>query len=225
MKTFTSIAFAVSAIVLNINAAEAASITIGAMVRGSLTPMQLPVSDRPVTIVNGDFTILDAPGFTDIAGDGIDERTTWSFDFSDRPHLNLFSTSAQLSSALLTLTISPRDPFISTDTTGIDVNALVQTQPVPITLEPVNVPNLPNLPEVGQTGTITFDLLDFGFSQTALLEALNASASIPWFYQDDAIISGARLDLTIETVPEPLATLGTTLAFGLGVLFVKKRQC
>lgn len=216
MKILPSIAIAVSAIILNVNVSEA--VTISATASGSNTPPQLPVIDSPVTIINGDFTITDSPGFTEIAGDGIDEITIWSFDFSSNSNLDLFSPSTELSSALLTLTLTPSDSFITTDTTGIHDGEVV--------LESVAVPSLPDIPPVGQTDTITFDLLDFGFSQTTILNVLNADASktIPWRYQDDAIISFAQLDLTVETVPEPVSILGTTVALGLGAIFARKKQ-
>ena len=203
-----STAASVAVLLLGTKVSEA--VTISATASGSPTPPQIPVDNSPVTIINGDFTITDSSGFNEIAGNGINESTTWNFNFSNNSNLNLFTPSTQLSSALFTLTINPKQQFVTTDTTGIGGGIS----------ELVNVLDIPNVPPVGETGTITFDLLDFGFSQTTLLTVLNADSSktIPWFYQDDAIISFAQLDLTTETVPEPSSILGLLAfgAFGIG---------
>ena len=189
------------------------SMSMSATATGSQNPTLLIGGGN---LQNGDFLILENATIPTLTtGDGIDEVTEWSFDFSDNSNLDLFSPTTELSSAQLTLTLTPNHGLITTDTTGI-VSENYR--------EAVAVPSLPNVPSVGQTGTISFDLLDFGFSQSAILNSLNAddSYSIQWSYQDDAIISFAQLDLV--TVPESSSLAGVAIALALGGTVLGKRQ-
>jgi len=191
------------------------SMSMSATATGSQNPTLLIGGGN---LQNGDFLILENATIPTLTtGDGIDEVTEWSFDFSDNSNLDLFSPTTELSSAQLTLTLTPKSGLITTDTTGLVFGN---------SSEFVRVPNLPNVPSVGQIGTISFDLLDFGFSQSAILNSLNAddSYSIEWSYQDDAIISFAQLELTTETVPESSSLAGVAIALALGGTVLGKRQ-
>ena len=201
---------------------KALALSISATVTGSRTPTQIPNAEFGDTIQNGDFLITRV-GFETTLGNGSDEVTTWSFDFATDPNLSLFPTSGVLEEALLTLELSPRDPFITTDATGIPGG------------KTINIPDLPDIPAMGDVGTITIDLLEFGFTSEEILATLQGSAPnifdvpngpniLPWRYQDDAIISSAELTLHAEPVPEPSTLLGLgTLALASGTL-LRRRQ-
>ncbi|NEO52806.1 MAG: PEP-CTERM sorting domain-containing protein [Okeania sp. SIO3B5] len=188
---------------------EAVAISIKATATGSSNPTPIVGGD----LQNGDFLIRNSiPGQP--TGDGDDERTDWLFDFSSDSNLEFFPTSSPLESALLTLTISPGITAFTTDFTGISLTQFV------------NISDIPGIPEVGTTGTVSIDLLDFGFTSEDIINSLDpVTDTIRWLYFDDAVVSYAELELKAETesVPEPTSTLGM---FGLGAmaLFGYKRQ-
>ena len=151
-------------------------------------------------------------------GSKVTEITHWTFDFTNDPNLSQFPNGGTLNKALLMLTLSPRNTLITTDSTGIPG------------VKQLKISDSSGVPSIGTTGTITFDLLDFGFTSADILGAFNNPDTnvIPWFYQNDAIISFAKLEL--YAVPEPLTILGagTAIAFGTGfkrkLAKVKKKQ-
>ncbi len=166
----------------------------------------------------GDFTIKANTGNPPITrlGDGIDETVTWDFNFNDSD-VNSFLSGNSLTSAVLSLTLSPRSGLITTDSTGIAGVAGVA------------IPNIPGIPALGQTGTVQFDLLDFGFDSNDILNALRFGTpnSISWFYQDDAIISNAQLTLVSEDaveVPEHSSILGLFVLGAVGIGSLKRKQ-
>ncbi|MGB3642293.1 MAG: hypothetical protein WBA39_32630 [Rivularia sp. (in: cyanobacteria)] len=166
----------------------------------------------------GDFTIKANTGNPAITllGDGVDETVTWDFDFSNDTNLNSFLSSNSLTSAVLSLTLSPQSGLITTDSTGIPGVAGVA------------IPNIPGIPSIGQFGTVTFDLLDFGFNSNAILTALQSGQnSIAWTYNDDAIISNAQLTLTsadVVEVPEHTSILGLFVLGAVGIGSLKRKQ-
>ncbi|MEM6403487.1 MAG: PEP-CTERM sorting domain-containing protein [Cyanobacteria bacterium P01_D01_bin.116] len=170
------------------------------------------------SLQNGDFTIKANTGNPAITllGDGVDETVTWDFDFSNDTNLNSFLSSNSLTSAVLSLTLSPRSGLITTDSTGIPGVASVA------------IPNIPGIPSIGQFGTVTFDLLDFGFNSNAILNALQSGQnSIAWTYNDDAIISNAQLTLVSEDaveVPEPTSILGLFVLGAVGFGSLKRKK-
>jgi hypothetical protein len=155
---------------------QAAGITVTATATGSLSP---PTASFPNTVTNGDFLIWSGAG---IIGDGIDEQTSWTFDFTTDPNFASFPASAPLASALLTLTLTPKAVDINTDIVRIEgfsdvVTAAIQGLPV------------------GVTNTVELELLDF-YSSNDILGVFTAGAGqIPMGYGDDAIVSFAQLDL------------------------------
>ncbi|MEM1393269.1 MAG: PEP-CTERM sorting domain-containing protein [Cyanobacteria bacterium P01_H01_bin.150] len=170
------------------------------------------------SLQNGDFTIKANTGNPAITllGDGVDETVTWDFDFSNDTNLNSFLSSNSLTSAVLSLTLSPQSGLITTDSTGIPGVASVA------------IPNIPGIPSIGQFGTVTFDLLDFGFNSNAILNALQSGQnSIAWTYNDDAIISNAQLTLVSEDaveVPETTSILGLFVLGAVGIGSLKRKQ-
>lgn len=218
-------ALAIAFCALNPGTAKAASMISN--IYGSPEPTQLKNAplDGQTSIQNGDFTITRS-GANSTLGNGVDELTTWGFDFTNSPNLHKFQGTKPLKSALLTLTLSPKSGLFPTDIFGIPG------------VGSIYVPNIPNLPELGQTGTLQLDLLDYGFTSAGILDGLksavgsniglgggqvfqssNAENVVPFRYSDDAIISYAELKL--ETVPEPTVTLGL---LGLGIAGIAARR-
>src|SRR5215208_1491347 len=161
---------------------------ISATASGSISPQ---TASFPATVTNGDFLISPNPNCTPqtcpLTGDGFDDITTWTFDFTKDPGFASFSTSKPLASTLLTLTLTPKHSLVATDTVRIEP------------LVDIVAPVIQSLP-VDQTSTIQLELLDF-YSSADILGVLSANGGlIPMSYQDDAIIASARLDLS-NTVP------------------------
>ncbi len=177
---------------------EALAISIKATATGSSNPTPIVGGD----LQNGDFLILQNLAIPSLpTGDGVDEVTRWSFDFSSNSNLEFFPVSSPLDSALLTLTISPSNANITTDLTGVLGGKFIR------------LPDIPGIPAQGTTGTVSIELLDFGFTSTDIINSLDpVTNTIPWLYADYAVISFAELELTVEqeteSVPEPTSTLG-----------------
>jgi hypothetical protein len=153
---------------------------------GSPTPGQLQDASLEDTITNGDFVIRRAEGENTTLGDGIDEQTTWTFDFSEDPDFAVFPTADSLTSARLTLTLTPTSRLITFGT--VKIEGLTGIQPVQLQNLPSNTPS-----------TIQLELLDF-YTSERILEILNqeSQGQIPMFYSGGATVSLARLDLTAE---------------------------
>jgi hypothetical protein len=154
---------------------------------GSPTPDRLQVASLEDTITNGDFVIRrSAEGENATLGDGIDEQTTWTFDFSEDPDFAVFPTADSLASARLTLTLTPTSPLITFGT--VKIEGLAGIKPARFQNLPINTPS-----------TIQLELLDF-YTSERILEILNQGSpgQIPMFYSGGATVSLARLDLTSE---------------------------
>lgn len=61
----------------------------------------------PNTVLNGDFTIWSFD--QTIAGDGINDVTEWTFDFTSDPNYAAFLTIGPLTSAIITMTLIPKE--------------------------------------------------------------------------------------------------------------------
>ena len=194
---------------------EALAISIKATATGSPNPTPIVGGN----LQNGDFLILQNQFVPSLpTGDGVDETTNWLFDFSSDSNLALFPVSSMLDSAILTLTISPPgyDAF-HTDVTGVLGGKFVF------------IPNIPDIPTLGSTGTVSIDLLDFGFTSEDIMNSFDSvTNTIPWFYEDDAVISSAELELTVEakSVPEPTSIVAFLVAGAIaaGTLRGKKPE-
>jgi hypothetical protein len=153
---------------------------------GGPTPDRLHASLED-TMTNGDFVIRQsAEGENTTLGDGIDEQTTWTFDFSEDPDFAVFPTADSLASARLTLTLTPTSPLTTFDTIKIEGLSGIS---------PAQSQNLP----INTASTIQLELLDF-YTSERILEILNqdSQGQIPMFYSGGATVSLARLDLTAE---------------------------
>ncbi|MDY6785009.1 MAG: PEP-CTERM sorting domain-containing protein [Cyanobacteriota bacterium] len=189
-------------------ARNAAAITISATASGSPTP-QITTDGTPV--VNGDFLIKpNSPTITPIVGDGVDESTTWTFDFTEDTNFPFFSTSGALRSAFLTLELAGADTSIITDT--------VQIEGLPLIVTDV-IQELP----LNSTSVVTLELLDF-YSSNSILQAFESGefGQLSMRYTDDAVVSFAKLELV--STPEPASALGLFTLGTLGTVSVLKRK-
>jgi hypothetical protein len=162
--------------------------TITAEATGSAEPDIIENASLEDTVTNGDFTIArTTEGVNADLGDGIDEQTTWTFDFSEDPNFDNFP-SAPLAFARLELTLTPKSSLVAFDIVRIEGLSDI-----------TNPPQFQNLP-VDQETTVQLELLDF-YSSDDILEILSENGELEMFYADDAIVSFARLSLTSETQP------------------------
>ncbi|MGK7878195.1 MAG: PEP-CTERM sorting domain-containing protein [Xenococcaceae cyanobacterium] len=135
------------------------------------------------------------------------------------------------------------------------------SQVTPMGAKIINVPDIPGIPEVGEFAEVSINLLDHGFTSSDLLPTFsddtphtnpffddreggwigteedhrirNAENVIPWIYHDDAIITGASLQLekadgtsistTVIAVPEP-STVAAFAVLALGLLLKNKKK-
>ncbi len=206
---FVAVLAAVSALVFGVlgegggKAQAVQTVTITAEANGFLA-FEPGIDCFPVP--NGSFTVscTDPQSANTFTGDGIDDVTTWTFAFTGDAGFPAFKDCVgPLTSAGLTLTLTPRGPQLDTDTVGITG---VGGIPAP------GVETLYNAAPNGLTRTITVDFLDPSFSAianpagaVAILGVFDAAVQgqIPMVYQDDATISFAELELTIECPPVP----------------------
>jgi hypothetical protein len=162
-----------------------------------------PPKQKGQNVLNGDFLIgrNRGPGQEETeTGDGINEETTWTFYFAedDPENFDIFLSNLRgpLTSALLTLTLTPKDPGISSD------GLWIETLPV-IGGQNPNLPEIQELP-IDDTRTVRIELLNKlpEYSSDAILGVLFGSfpmrGRILMRYNDDAIISEAKLELTRE---------------------------
>jgi hypothetical protein len=192
-STFRNLSLAALGLILLAGGASPASanhLTITAVATGSPTPPLVPNTQG---IQNGDFFIQPNTG-APITGDGIDEPTQWTFDFTADPQYPAFPANVPLGSALLTLSLTIGNTGITTDLVGITNPAYTSF----ILPGPAITPILQTLSWPG-TYTVQIELLNF-YTSSDILNALAANGGkIPMLYHDDVILFFARLDL----VPGP----------------------
>jgi hypothetical protein len=183
-------------------------------------------SGQPTTVdvasnlQNGDFLILANPdaGAGHVTGDGVDETTRWAFDFSANPQYAAFVAQGGVAEARLRLQLN----------TQFFINGV---GPITDTSFPADVQGNAVYPSAGwalpsfMTGTagvftrgeITISLVaQAGMSGAGLYQWLVSHDGLfPMLYADDAIVTGARLELVSAPVPEQgtwaLMTAGAAL--------------
>ena len=154
-------------------------LSIRATAYGSANP---PQANFPSTVTNGDFKISGS-NQAPLVGNGVDETTTWDFDFKGDPNFTFFSPSQPLLSAKLTLVLIPRSTLITTDFVRIEglsgITEKIQSLPV------------------HQMSTVVIELCGPHYSQAQIMGALQGGSNgiIPMFYHDDAILVCAELVL------------------------------
>lgn len=182
--------------------------------------------DVSLDLQNGDFLILANPaaGAGHVTGDGVDETTRWAFDFSMHPQYAAFLAEGGVAEARLRLQLN----------TQFFVNGV---GPITDTSFPVDVQGnavypaaswvLPSFmtgtPGVFTRGEITISLVaQAGMSGPELFQWLVSHDGLfPMLYADDAIVTGARLELVSAPVPEPATW--ALLAAGVAGLAARRR--
>lgn len=178
--------------------------TITDTASGSQTP---PTAQRPETVINGDFEISSNNDTATTVGDGLDERTFWTFDFTQDPEVLAFRGAESISGATLKLELKVIGSA-DTDTTGIE--GLTKF---------VDSSEIKDLPP-NEVKTIEINLLDNDNAYTSeeILGALQGGefGKFRMYYDDDAIVSGASLELSGEiTTKTIVGTSGNDFIFGL----------
>jgi hypothetical protein len=197
---------AVMAMLLLAGAGRAGAESIVACATGSATPK---TATAPGSIVNGDFTISQS-GIIDgnsVVGDGINEETAWTLNFD--PGYASFDTAVPLASALLTLTLTPGEAFVSSDTFAI------------LGLPSINSSAVQDS-KVDMTQTVQIQLLESYTSAQILDDLKSLSGRLNFEYQDDAVISFASLEL--QTVPEPSSLALCGIAGFVGLVYARARR-
>lgn len=182
------------------------AVAITAVATGSSSPRPGSIGG---TLWNGDFFIQDGAGTTNTgAGDGIDESTSWLFDFRTDSDFGSFATAAApLATAFLTLELTSKDSLDVTD--FFRLGGLTPFGGCG-TCSPVDM-SLFDLP-TGATQIMQIQLLDYYTSNDLLTVFDNNFGMVSAQYGDDAIVSYASLHLA--RVPEPF----TILLFGVGLI-------
>ncbi len=159
------------------------TVTITAEANGDLPPLPPPL-DCPY--INGDFTISLVAANVPPCGDGNNEVTAWTLDFTNEDNFQECFEGV-LTSAKLTLTLTPLGVLPGTDTVGI-----------------VGLGPIPGFPQTFAFGVSSsnfppLELIPGVYTGPAILGVYTANGGkIPTGYQDDAIVSFARLELTCE---------------------------
>ncbi len=201
--------------------AQAVSITASAL---SLNPIPPVTVDATQDLANGDFLIkanpLAGPGH--VTGDGVDETTQWSFDFTADPAYAAFMASGPITSARLSFRLSTQF-FINGvgPITDISFPSDGVTSVFPGWLIPEFMTGTFG---VWQSGSISTDLVqDVGLDGAQLKQFLaDFNGLMPMLYADDAVVGFAQLQLSTAPVPEP-GTWALMAAGLLGLARLKRR--
>lgn len=199
--------------------ASAATITAHASA-ASVYPATVPGAQ---SLQNGDFFIAPNPSPYATTGDGVDEFTYWSFNFTTDPGYSNFIAGGTVSSAVLTLTLT--SAFFINGAAPITDRVIISSDTQFLNGSQWNVPSFMNGTfGVPQTGTVSVDLVANGnYTGDSVFAWLTSNNGMfPINYGDDALVTAATLQLNQAAVPEP-ETYALFLA-GLGVLGASLRR-
>ena len=190
--------------------AQAATITASAFAAQAIP--SAPV-DASLNLVNGDFTILANPGAGPghVTGDGVDETTRWTFDFSSHPEYAAALADGHIVEARLTFRLSTQF-FVAGAGPWTDI--AFATDGTSSVFPGWNIPSfLTGTPGTWEMGTITTDLIgNVGVNGTELFNFMaSRGGQLPFQYADDAVVGFAQLTLVTAPVPEPAAWMMLSL--------------
>jgi hypothetical protein len=220
MNNTTLIAAALATLAL-VGPAQAVSITATAMGDFAVPPITV---DATLDLPNGDFLIKANPaaGPGHVTGDGVDETTLWSFDFTADPNYAAFMASGPITSARLSFRLSTQF-FIDGvgPITDISFPSDGVTSVFPGWLIPAFMSGTFG---VWQSGSISTDLVqDVGLDGAQLQQFLaDFNGLMPMLYADDAVVGFAQLQLSTAPVPEP-GSWALMAAGLLGLAQLKRR--
>ncbi len=198
--------------------ARAAEITASAMASSAIPPATV---DASLNLVNGDFTILANPaaGPGHVTGDGVDETTRWTFDFTADPDYAAAMADGRVVEARLTLRLSTQ---FFVEGAGPWTDITFATDGSSSVFPGWNLPAfMSGTHGTWASGSITTDLIGSVGVDGADLFGFMASRGglVPFQYADDAVVGFAQLTLVTAPVPEPAAWL----MMGLGLLPLARR--
>ena len=172
----------------------------------SATPPEVLGANMGDTIQNGDCN-LERTGVNSTLGNGIDEFTRWTFDFSDQ----IEHSVKDVLQADFLMSFTPKS-YVATDSFRIEGLPLIRYADW----------GFGSLPRNKET-QLSFNLLDF-YSSEQIQSALNDNDfKLNMLYQDDAIVSDPQLALLVD-VPEPSAVMALLACSALGFGKLRRRS-
>ena len=178
-------------------------VSIAAAAGGGIKPPQRKDARMGDTIRNGDF-LIGRTGANSTLGNGIDEDTTWSFDFTKYPNWERFREGVNdrgLRSAQLTLALIPKNRLISTDTLQVGDLPPIGATKKDGGARPFVFPPFQNLP-INSVSIVEIELLSF-YTSGEVLNVLRGGpeGQVPMLFEDDAIVVLAHLRLVPSCRP------------------------
>lgn len=199
--------------------AHATTVITATATSASSQPTTVPVLQN---LINGDFLIHANTQATlpHVTGDGVDESTTWAFDFTSHPQYATFIADGGLAEARLTLTLNTAffvggvgpitDIAFPADANG----GLFPGWTMPTFISGTHGSY--------SSGSLTTSLVaQVGMNPVELFGWLAShNGQFPMIYGDDAIVTAAELTLVSAPVPEP----ATWVLWGLGAAVLVRRS-
>lgn len=210
---------ALFATLLAATSAQATTITASAMAANPIPPVTV---SNTLDMQNGDFLILANPaaGPGHVTGDGVDETTKWSFDFTADPDYAAFVAGGAITSARLSFRLSTQffvdgvGPWTDITFPSDGINSVFPGWVIPSTIT--------GTPGVWTSGPVSTDLVvSVGIDGAQLKQfLLDNNGLLPMIYGDDAVLGFAQLELVNAPIPEP----GTWLLMSAGLLPLALRR-